>query len=72
MFKCLYCRLPGVPPTGKHVRVPFVAVVNVRGDKLYHEHIYWYVWFACIRIFGFDSTMAQGPSVRVGADRIVT
>ncbi|KAG9091194.1 hypothetical protein FS749_016725 [Ceratobasidium sp. UAMH 11750] len=33
--------LPGVPPTGKHVRVPFVAVVNVRGDKLYHEHIYW-------------------------------
>ncbi|KAB5589033.1 Carboxymethylenebutenolidase [Ceratobasidium theobromae] len=33
--------LPGVPPTGKHVRVPFVAVVNIRGDKLYHEHIYW-------------------------------
>ncbi|CAE6427172.1 unnamed protein product [Rhizoctonia solani] len=33
--------LPGVPPTGKPVRVPFVAVVNVRGDKLYHEHIYW-------------------------------
>ncbi|CAE6533231.1 unnamed protein product [Rhizoctonia solani] len=33
--------LPGVPPTGKQVRVPFVAVVNVRGDKLYHEHIYW-------------------------------
>ncbi|QRV82006.1 carboxymethylenebutenolidase [Ceratobasidium sp. AG-Ba] len=33
--------LPGVPPTGRHVHVPFVAVVNVRGDKLYHEHIYW-------------------------------
>ncbi|KAG8726252.1 hypothetical protein FRC12_023565 [Ceratobasidium sp. 428] len=33
--------LPGIPPTGKQVRVPVVAVVNVRGDKLYHEHIYW-------------------------------
>ena len=33
--------LPGVPPTGKHVEVPTVAIVNFRGDKLYHEHIYW-------------------------------
>lgn len=33
--------LPGVPPTGKYVEVPMVAVVCFRGDKLYHEHIYW-------------------------------
>ena len=33
--------LPGVPPTGKHVEVPTVAIVNFRGDRLYHEHIYW-------------------------------
>ncbi len=33
--------LPGVPPTGKHVEIPLVAVVCFRGDKLYHEHIYW-------------------------------
>jgi carboxymethylenebutenolidase len=33
--------LPGVPPTGKRVEVPTVAIVNFRGDKLYHEHIYW-------------------------------
>lgn len=33
--------LPGVAPTGKYVEVPLVAVVNFRGDKLYHEHIYW-------------------------------
>ncbi|KAH0379854.1 NTF2-like protein, partial [Aureobasidium melanogenum] len=33
--------LPGVPPTGKKVRVPFTGVVNIRGDKLYHEHIWW-------------------------------
>jgi carboxymethylenebutenolidase len=33
--------LPGVPPTGKYVEVPTVAIVNFRGDKLAHEHIYW-------------------------------
>lgn len=34
-------RLPGIPPTGKRVEVPFTAVVNIRGDRLYHEHIAW-------------------------------
>lgn len=34
-------RLPGIPPTGQKVRVPFTSVVNVRGDRLYHEHIAW-------------------------------
>ena len=33
--------LPGVAPTGKRVRVPLVVIVNFRGDKLAHEHIYW-------------------------------
>ena len=33
--------LPGIPPTGKNVEIPLVAIVNFRGDKLYHEHIYW-------------------------------
>lgn len=33
--------LPGVPPTGKRVEVPLIAIVKFRGDKLYHEHIYW-------------------------------
>ena len=33
--------LPGVPPTGRHVEIPVVAIVNFRGEKLYHEHIYW-------------------------------
>jgi carboxymethylenebutenolidase len=33
--------LPGIPPTGKRVEIPLVAIVNFRGDKLYHEHIYW-------------------------------
>jgi carboxymethylenebutenolidase len=33
--------LPGIPPTGKYVEVPTVAIVNFRGDKICHEHIYW-------------------------------
>jgi carboxymethylenebutenolidase len=33
--------LPGVAPTGKKVQIPLVAIVCFRGDKLYHEHIYW-------------------------------
>ena len=33
--------LPGVPPTGRRVEIPVVAIVGFRGDKLYHEHIYW-------------------------------
>ncbi|KAF5027339.1 hypothetical protein F66182_540 [Fusarium sp. NRRL 66182] len=33
--------LPGVPPTNIKAEVPFTAVVNIRGDRLYHEHISW-------------------------------
>jgi len=33
--------LPGVAPTGKHVKVPLVAIVSFREGKLAHEHIYW-------------------------------
>lgn len=33
--------LPGIAPTGKRVEIPLVAIVKFRGDKLYHEHIYW-------------------------------
>jgi carboxymethylenebutenolidase len=33
--------LPGVPPTGKYVELPHVAVVKFEGGKVAHEHIYW-------------------------------
>ena len=33
--------LPGVPPTNRRVEVPLVAIVQFRGDKIAHEHIYW-------------------------------
>lgn len=30
-----------MPPTNIKAEVPFTAVVNIRGDRLYHEHISW-------------------------------
>jgi carboxymethylenebutenolidase len=33
--------LPGIPPTGKRVEIPLVAIVRFKDDKLAHEHIYW-------------------------------
>ncbi|KAF5388214.1 hypothetical protein D9615_000053 [Tricholomella constricta] len=33
--------LPGVPPSGKKLTIPMIAVVNIRGDRLYNEHIWW-------------------------------
>jgi carboxymethylenebutenolidase len=33
--------LPGIPPTGNQVELPFVVIVQFEGDKLAHEHLYW-------------------------------
>lgn len=33
--------LPGVKATGKHVEIPMLGVIQFRGNKLCHEHIYW-------------------------------
>ena len=33
--------LPGIPPTGKRVELPFVVIVQFEGDKVAHEHLYW-------------------------------
>lgn len=33
--------LPGIPPTGRRVECPLVAIVQFRDGKLAHEHIYW-------------------------------
>jgi carboxymethylenebutenolidase len=33
--------LPGIAPTGREVSVATVAIVQLKGDKLVHEHIYW-------------------------------
>ncbi|KAF1932456.1 uncharacterized protein M421DRAFT_417172 [Didymella exigua CBS 183.55] len=33
--------LPGIPPTGKKLEIPFTSIVAIRGDRLCHEHISW-------------------------------
>jgi carboxymethylenebutenolidase len=33
--------LPGIPPTGRVVEIPLVAIVQFRDGKVAHEHIYW-------------------------------
>ncbi|KAI1411334.1 hypothetical protein F5Y13DRAFT_165473 [Hypoxylon sp. FL1857] len=46
LFKATHDRVidwlaPGIPATGRFISVPFASVVNIRGDRLYHEHISW-------------------------------
>ncbi len=33
--------LPGIPPTGRAVEIPTVAIVKFEDNKVAHEHIYW-------------------------------
>jgi carboxymethylenebutenolidase len=33
--------LPGVPPTGRRVEVPLIVVVQVAGEEIVCERIYW-------------------------------
>jgi carboxymethylenebutenolidase len=33
--------LPGVPPTGRRVEVPLVVVVQLGGEEIVYERIYW-------------------------------
>ena len=47
----------GVPPTGKYVEVPTVAIVNFRGNKLYHEHIYWDQASVLVQVGLLDATL---------------
>jgi len=33
--------LPGVPPTGRRVEIPVIAIVGLRDGRIDSEHIYW-------------------------------
>jgi carboxymethylenebutenolidase len=48
--------LPGIAPTGRRVEIPLVAIVKFRGDKLYHEHIYWDQASVLVQIGRLDPT----------------
>ncbi|MGH7915028.1 MAG: dienelactone hydrolase family protein, partial [Candidatus Binataceae bacterium] len=47
--------LPGIPPTGKYVEIPTVAIVQFRGGKLMHEHIHWDQATALVQLGLLDS-----------------
>ncbi len=49
--------LPNVEPTDRYVEVPLVAIVNFRGNKLYHEHIYWDQASVLVQIGKIDSSL---------------
>ena len=49
--------LPGIPPTGKRVELPFVVIVQFEGDKLAHEHLYWDQASVLVQIGLLDRTL---------------
>ena len=49
--------LPGIPPTGKRVEVPFVAIIRFEGDKIAHEHLYWDQASLLVQIGLLDRTL---------------
>lgn len=52
--------LPGIEPTGKEVEVALVAIVCMRGGKLYHEHIYWDQATVLVQVGLLDPKLAPG------------
>ena len=49
--------LPGIPPTGKRVEVPVVAIIQFEGDKISHEHLYWDQASVLVQIGLLDRTL---------------
>jgi len=62
--------LPGIKPTGKEVRIPMVAIVQFRGNKLCSEHLYWDQASVLVQVGLLDP--AQLPVTGAeAADRVV-
>ena len=49
--------LPGIAPTGKHVEMPFVVIVQFQGDRLAHEHLYWDQASVLVQVGLLDRTL---------------
>lgn len=47
--------LPGVPPTGRKVRIPTVVVMGFEDGKVAYEHIYWDQASVLVQIGQLDS-----------------
>jgi len=54
--------LPDVGPTNKEVEVALVAIVCIRGGKLYHEHIYWDQASVLVQIGLLDPKLVSGET----------
>ncbi len=65
--------LPGVPPTGKKLRIPMVGIVNLRGDKLAYESLYWDQANALVQLGLLDvvkSSMKEGVKLPIAGDEV--
>jgi hypothetical protein len=62
--------LPDVPPTGKSVSVAVVAVVCMRGGKLYHENIYWDQASVLVQIGLLDPMLVPQSMRQQGLERL--
>jgi len=49
--------LPGIPPTGKRVELPFVVIVQFEGDKVAHEHLYFDQASVLVQVGLLDRTL---------------
>jgi carboxymethylenebutenolidase len=49
--------LPGIPPSGKRVELPFVVIVQFEGDKVAHEHLYWDQASVLVQVGLLDRTL---------------
>ncbi len=49
--------LPGIPPTGRRVELPFVVIVQFEGDKVAHEHLYWDQAAVLVQVGLLDRTL---------------
>jgi carboxymethylenebutenolidase len=61
--------LPGIPPTGKRIEVALVVVVQLAGDKVAHEHVYWDQASVLVQLGLLDS--AKLPVLGVESTRSV-
>ena len=63
--------LPGVAPTGKHVKIPLIVVVHFRDGKLAHEHIYWDQASVLVQLGLIDSSVLPVAGVET-AEKVLT
>jgi carboxymethylenebutenolidase len=49
--------LPGIPPTGRRLEVPMVAIVQFDGDKVAHEHLYFDQASVLVQVDRLDRTL---------------